>query len=1126
LPLDVLAGSCDPLLSDRPLLYSTQLQLRGNEIANRSVRLPAHTTVIIVASERGVDAMLQVSETGRVVGRADTPVRRTGIQRVVLSTDAPSLYSIAIQGKEHPELIGRVQVRIAALAPSGTNDVCTGIQRLLASADDAYANGQLVTRRAAVNPKFDAPTSYQEAANGYESAARQLADAPPSQLLAQSALAAASVLYYDVEDWAGAISWAEKAQSAYSALGDSYGQARGQALEAASLLQVAPRPEPGSSDSLQSAREILGKARAQLLGLVAFHAQRHEFYDQAQALNNIGITYYLEGRYDTSNLWYQRALTLYARLRERPRQALTLQNMAAVEYELGRVRESVAHYATVLTLVSQHDDPKLYTMLLNNSARANGVAGNYDTALTQYGEALELARGRQDTNDQQWLLYNIGSLYDSIGDRTLALEFYNEALKLTSVEHDALTRMALLRTIGNNLRESGNATAALSMHKEGLALASTALTRDEMLLQIARDLVALKRRDDALGELALILDERTAGDGIVNAQALLERGRIRLSAGDLSGVATDVQSALRTFQTYDSDRDEFDAWIVLAQLKRQTGAIDEASEALDKALALAEQLRVQTANPELRATRLQPLRIAFDLKISLLADQYFSATSNAAVKQHAALEALTTSERARARALEDFRGLNFTAPGVPPELVRERQDIYQDLAGRRVRLQATLEEAGNDDAHVAPIRTAIAELRQRLDQIDARIGAASDVSDTQLTVTAAAPDVTALPAGVAIVEYWLGEREALAWAVTHEGISMVRLGDSARLAATSRDLLTALRGFGTVPRETRLRLGGQLYDYALKPLGAVIAGRRTLLIAPDGALHYVPFAALRADDHGKQAFLVENHDIAVIPSIALLVSGRSATARAPTTREMLLVADPIYTTSDPRLATVTATVSNPARHAATPALPVFRGPTDDGQLARLPGTATEAAEIVAIMPRGDVDRLEGFDATRSRFLAANLGAYRFIHVASHAVADSEVPQASALILSTLDQQSKRIEGRVLAADFMNTRLNADAVVLSSCDTALGRNVLGEGLMGIQYVVLARGARSVVASLWPVADRSASQLMARFYGSLLRSHASSPMALGDAMRAMLSTSSSDPTLWAAFSLTVSTLDGLH
>ena len=111
---------------------------------------------------------------------------------------------------------------------------------------------------------------------------------------------------------------------------------------------------------------------------------------------------------------------------------------------------------------------------------------------------------------------------------------------------------------------------------------------------------------------------------------------------------------------------------------------------------------------------------------------------------------------------------------------------------------------------------------------------------------------------------------------------------------------------------------------------------------------------------------------------------------------------------------------------------------------------------------------------------------------------------------------------MLAADFLNTQLNAEAVVLNACDTALGKNVGGEGLIGLRYVVLARGAKSVLASLWQVPDQAAAEMMTRFYSSLLQGRSSVIASASGAMRGMLAMRLRDPALWAAFAVAVGPL----
>jgi CHAT domain-containing protein len=1118
-PLPASADTCEPSLTDRAAAFEAVVELTGNDVVKQTARFPANTTVVLIASEEGIDVMLQVSEGGSVSGRADSPVMRTGNQRVVLASGAGTEHAIAIVGKEHHELKGRVRLRAVAFTPEQSNDACLATQRLLAAADSAYATGQRVTHRMDTDPTLHASSSYKLAAERYGSAAQHLA-ASPSPLLAQSQLAVAAVSYFDIEDWSAASAWAAKAESTFAAIHDDYGRARARAIGAASLTELALQPRTSSSNTASSMGATLQQARSVLADLVRFHTRRGERYDAAFAHYNIGYNHYLEGDFDRAITSYRRAAAIYQQLHERPRQALSLQNIAEIEYERGRFSQAGPLYVKVLSLLSPGDGAENYAMVLNNSALVDWASGRYDAALHEYDQALGLAREIQNPIAEASVLQNIGSVYYSTGDVPFALEFYEEALRLSSVERDPVGRTALLRTIGNILREQGRVGEALKMHEEALALASNPTIKDQVLIQLARDLGALERPAEALQRLSLVLERRVVGDDIAHARALLERSRLRASTGDSSGAEADIRAAMRTFRNFDLPQDLFDGWLTLARLKRRGGATDAAFDALENALGLAEELRLQTANPELRATRLQPLRAAFDLKISMLAERYFAAPASDPRRDEMAMEALATAEQARARALQDFRDLDLSAPEVPRELLQTRQQIYSELAARRYRLETQLDHGQGNEAVVALIRSDIADLRRRLDEIDAQIGAASPLTKGRSAQALTLAVLRELPRDVAVIEYWLSGEAPLAWTVATDRVAMTRLAAVSKLDAASRELLTALRSFGAVPAQTRVLASERLSALVLDPIAAQIQDKRVLLFAMDGALHYVPFAALRVQESGRRLFLIEKHDVAVIPSLRTLVASRTEQPSQQPTRQMLLVADPVYARDDPRLATGTPAVGKPAEIAAS--RPLFRGGSDTAHFGRLPGTAAEAASIAALLPQGSIDRLEGFTATRDRFLAAHLGSYRFIHVASHAVADTEVPQASALILSTLDDRSRSIEGRVLAADLMSVRLNADAVVLSACGTALGKNVAGEGLLGLQYVVLARGAKSVVSSLWPVVDQSASALMGRFYSAVLRPDSSPLTALGGAMRSMLSTSYNDPSHWAAFMLTISRL----
>jgi CHAT domain-containing protein len=1121
------ATSCDPMMAALPPVFEMTFEVHGRNRVERKLLLPPQTEVLILAKEREIDATLEVTSAGKVVARTDSPIRRTGIQRVSFRVKPKADYAIVIIGGESGAKPGQVEVRALSYATAPATDLCLEVQLLLAGADSVYAAADAAVHGLSGSKASDAPAAYRSAADRYETAIAKLEASGPSLLLAQAQHALASV-QSETYNAADSVLMAARAARTYDALAEKYGSAQAVALQAMALMSLAQSPSQSApTKASTSPAEMLARARELLTSVAAFHEQRGQSYEQGLALTFIGLAYYSEGLNDEAIGAYTPALHLFQNLGDEGWQAKVLQNIALSETELGRLSQALARYDRVLKLISRADDPLVFAIVLNNSAYANRVFGNADVALRQYGEALDLTRSLHDAYFEAQSLHGVGSVYEMMGDGEVALDYYRQALALRTAKLDGPGRTASLRAVGNILREQGNAPGALAMHEEALSLAVTPFAINQIRVQVAKDYRSLGKPDEAMKELERTLAKDASSDEMQRAYALLERGDLGISKGMLAAAEADLRSALATFRKYEAPADEFSAWEGLARLELKRGSSDRSLAALDKALALIEEIRAQTANPELRATVMQPFRPAFDLKISTLAEQYFSASHGEGARDNQALamQALMTAEQARVRALADFRSTDISAPGLDPQRGEQRRLLYKELAARRYQLEARLDKSGTNDARAGQLREEIAALRQQLDRINAEIGAASastiTKSDSHRSVAVRPIDLRAIPDDTAIVEYWLGAEKAIAWVLTRERLDMVDLGQTPKVSDAARAYHEALRNFGSVGLSERLKAGQALHQLIVSPVSELISSKRTLLFAPDGVLHYAPFAALRTSTAASGRFLVETHDVAVIPSVRILLNDHRARENAPT-KDMLLVNDPVYGPDDSRLAPSGATTKKEQEKASRWPLSLFRGAADASQLRRLPATAEEASAIVSLLPPNGVDRLEGFAATRDGFLKSELDRYRFIHVASHAVADSEFPQLSALILSTRDRQGREIDGRVMAADFMHVHLNADAVILSGCDTALGKNVIGEGLIGLRYVVLARGARAVIGSLWPVPDQATAQLMVRFYSSLLREKASVATASSEAMRAMIAGQFNDPSVWAAFDATISEL----
>jgi len=187
-------------------------------------------------------------------------------------------------------------------------------------------------------------------------------------------------------------------------------------------------------------------------------------------------------------------------------------------------------------------------------------------------------------------------------------------------------------------------------------------------------------------------------------------------------------------------------------------------------------------------------------------------------------------------------------------------------------------------------------------------------------------------------------------------------------------------------------------------------------------------------------------------------------------------------------------------------------------LERLRFTRQEAEAILALAKEGKNLKALDFEASRKTATSTELGEYRIVHFATHALINSQHPELSGIVLSLVDEKGRQQDGFLRADDIFNLNLAADLVVLSACRTALGKQIKGEGLVGLVRGFMYSGAPRVVASLWDVKDDATAELMKRFYTAMLV-HRLSPAA---ALRAaQVSMSKEDrwaaPYYWAGFVL---------
>ncbi|HTL92772.1 MAG TPA: CHAT domain-containing tetratricopeptide repeat protein, partial [Steroidobacteraceae bacterium] len=787
-----------------------------------------------------------------------------------------------------------------------------------------------------------------------------------------------------------------------------------------------------------------------------------------------------------------------------------------------RLPEALPWFEQALADIGPEPYPRLYLIVITNTALADYALGHLDESLRLYDRALAFAEKVQSPRDQAYCLYGIGVNYYALGERERAREFLERSLAIRTVALDGRGRMASLRALATIDAEQGRAEQALAYDREalGLAIAPSAIAR--ISIQQAVHSAAAGRAAEGKALLDEVIASAAKTGPLIQAEALLQRAVLLRSMGRPEEALADLATARPHLHAFGSVMEEFQGDLELARALWQLGRSDAALAAIERALAQSDAVRLQSANPELRAQLQTPLRPAYDLKLELLRDRYEHATAAGRGQEanELAAAAFATADASRARSFADVAAQRFSPAlrrALAPEF-RRREELYRELAARRFAVDARLERSGADDPRVRHLMGDIAELRREVDTVNTTIARVSLPHGAPLRAGHERTAVPTLTADTALVSYWLGAQSAYAWVALPGEIHWVRLSSPSTISDQAAAFHRSLTRLVDVPVERRLQDALTLYMTISRPLEPWLSGARNWVVIPDGALDYVPFAALRTRDAQAESFVVLQHDIAVTPAAWMLDAshGRSP----PGDRgKILLVADPVYQADDPRLATVKYSPAAAQTSADRASDPTHR------EYSRLRFTGEEAAGIAAQFPSGEVDELTGVDATRERLLALDWSRYRFIHIATHGIVDAQVPELSSLILGSYDAQGAVEDRAVRVADVSLQTLTAEVAVLSACETALGTEVRSEGLVGMSSTMLARGARAVVASLWPVPDEVSARLMTEFYRHMLREAMGPEAALGTAMRSMASReASADPALWAAFQVSVSAVRG--
>ncbi len=573
----------------------------------------------------------------------------------------------------------------------------------------------------------------------------------------------------------------------------------------------------------------------------------------------------------------------------------------------------------------------------------------------------------------------------------------------------------------------------------------------------------------------------THGDRAWEAEALFSIGRLFNSPQQLKG-ARDLFAAIR-------DRHgEAKTLLAIASAERARphGSLQVARKEIEKALGLIEDLRIRaSANRDLRAYYFATKQSYYEFYIDLLMELHRrrpGAGHNG--------EALAASERARARSLLDLltaAGGDLSRTG-DPGLLERVQNLERRINTIEHQLIGLLE---NDTTQRDLVEKLETEQRDLLREYELALGEIRDMSPGYAAQPLSAPELQrrVVDEETLLLEYKLAEKRSFLWAVTPEAVISFELpgrGEIEAIARRAYDLITRNQ------RRQRQRASkdlARLSDLLLGPVATQLRGKKRLLIVSEGALQYLPFGALNVPGIGEPGQepggpLIAEYAVVTMPSASALAVLRDRLAKQkPAPKTLVVLADPVFGREDPRFENLRTW---PVRAASRPASgkPAERS-SEMGPYPRLIYSAREAENIVSLVSPDNGLKVSDFDANRDLVRRGELKNYRIVHFATHGDLNARHPELSRLVLSLIDEQGRpRDDGLLHAYELYNLEIPAELVVLSACQTALGTQVEGEGLLGLTRGFMHAGAARVVVSLWNVNDRATAELMRRFYRGLL------------------------------------------
>jgi CHAT domain-containing protein len=896
-------------------------------------------------------------------------------------------------------------------------------------------------------------------------------------------------------------------------------------------------------------------------------------YMEAESLTNVGVLYNALGDRQKALENYERSLVLWRELKKADGEGRALAEIGALYYSSGDIRRALEYFEKALPLKRTGRDFSTIASTLSNIGSAYRFLGEPAKGMDFFQQALEMWRMAGDRAGEAQTLMNLSEANRDIGELGKAFEYSQKAIENYRLLGNRFGEAAALNMQGNFYYIIGNYPLSITQYESALALARSTGNRgaeSEALNSMGTSYTELGEYDKATDVLqASLAITKTLNSDSGMATVLHNLGYNYLFKGDLPRALENFQSALALwsknglfsaahahrqigltfsrqkkytealeqyekalaiFEKTRSQKQQAEINYFIALVFRDQNEIEKSLASVEKSLNLIEKTRSSLDNKEFRTSFFAGYKKYYELYISLLMRLHAKAPN----ADHAA-RALEISEQSRARVLLELlaQARADIRSGADAKLLLKERELQQRLGAKAEKQTQMLANSKTPPSETSEIEGEINELSSELEQVRTAIRQTSPryAALTQPAPLKATEIQNLLDKDTVLLEYALGDAESFVWLVSSDKIKSFVLPKRDEIESSARrfyELLTARNQ--TPANETAAQqaariekadrelsaAGQKLKQILTGQFAGELAGVKRLAVVTEGVLQYVPFAALDLP-----------FEIVNLPSAsALSVLRKEQTAAKKAAKTLAVVADPVFSETDPRV--FAAQSKNQAKKDETIAAldqksvlqRSFEESTESDlkTIPRLPFSRREAEAIVQKIPANQSLKAVDFAANAETVTGGDLADFRIVHFATHGFLNSKNPELSGLVLSLVNEKGEAQNGFLRLSDIYNLQLNSDLVVLSACQTALGKDVRGEGLIGLTRGFMYAGSRRVVSSLWKVDDAATAELMKRFYAAMLQKNLRPAEALRSAQTEMSRDARySSPYFWAAFTL---------